>query len=81
MSIFGQLLTIGGKDSNDQPTTAVHMYNKSIGSWEVVSHISIPRNDCFATVLPNNQLMVVGGRIDGLTETVSVEVATLVIQD
>ena len=61
VSILGRLLTIGGMDSNNKPTTAVYMYNPDSDSWEVISHMATPRYYCFAAVLPNNQLMVVGG--------------------
>jgi hypothetical protein len=37
------------------------MYNPTTDSWEVISHMGTPRCDCIAAVLPNNQLMVVGG--------------------
>ena len=72
VSIHGRLLTIGGWDSNAQSTTAVHMYNPTTDSWEVISHMRIPRRECFAAVLPNNQLMVVGGRVTDFAETDSV---------
>ena len=73
VSIHGRLLAIGGKDSKEKPTTAVHMYNPTTDSWEVLSHMGTPRWDCTAAVLPNNQLMVVGGYASGYTETDSVE--------
>ena len=57
-----QLLSIGGMDSDDNPTTAIHMYNPVTNSWEVISRIITPRYDCFAVVLPGDHLMVVGGR-------------------
>ena len=76
VSILGRLLTIGGIDSNDKPTTAVYMYNPDSDSWEVISHMATPRWNCFAAVLPNNQLMVVGGETDRDT-TDSVELATV----
>ena len=76
MSIHGRLLAIGGKDS-DKPTTAVHMYNPTTDSWEVISHMGTPRFWCIAAVLPNNQLMVLGGYTGqgGFVETDSVEFA------
>ena len=74
VSILGRLLTIGGRDSNDKPTTAVYMYDTESDSWEVISHMSTPRCQCFAAVLPDNQLMVVGGYTDS-GETDSVELA------
>ena len=80
VSIHGRLLTIGGIDSNGKFTTTVHMYNPTTYSWKVISHMRIPRCNCFAAVLPNNQLMVVGGWIVGYIETDSVEVATTKLQ-
>ena len=77
VSIFGQLLTIGGIDSYNKPTTAVYMYNPDSDSWEVISHMATPRFKCIAAVLPNNQLMVVGGWTEFDSETDSVELATV----
>ena len=76
VSILGRLLTIGGEDSNYKSITAVRMYNPDSDSWEVISHMATPRCDCFAAVLPNNQLMVVGGWT-GRDKTDSVELATV----
>jgi hypothetical protein len=58
----GRLLVIGGLDAARKPTTAVHMYQSTTNSWEVISHMTTPRSECLAAVLPDNQLMVVGGR-------------------
>jgi hypothetical protein len=75
VSLHGRLLAIGEKDSDDKPITAVHMYDPSTNSWEVVSHMATPRRRCYAAVLPDNQLMVVGGNT-GSDNTDSVEIAT-----
>ena len=64
VSVRGLLLAIGGEDTNEEPATAIHMYNPTTNSWEVISHMRTPRRECIAAVLPNNQLMVVGGQID-----------------
>ena len=56
-----QLLTLGGYDSKHQPTTAIHMYQPTTNSWEIISHMITPRSQCLSAVLPDNQLMVVGG--------------------
>jgi hypothetical protein len=61
VSIRDRLLAIGGVDSDRKLTSAVHMYNPTTDSWEVISHMGTPRRYCIAAVLPNNQLMVVGG--------------------
>jgi hypothetical protein len=63
VSIHGRLLAIGGISSEtNQPTADIHMYNPTTDSWEVISHMGTPRWECIAAVLPNNQLMVVGGK-------------------
>ena len=61
VTFCGQLLAVGGKDSDNNPTTAVYMYNQATNSWNVISHMTTARQESFAAVLPNNQLMVVGG--------------------
>ena len=78
-SIHGRLLAIGGKDSDGEPTTAVQLYNPTTNSWEIISHMGTPRWRCIAAVLPNNQLMVVGGYTGKPrdTGTDSVELATI----
>ena len=79
-SLHGRLLAVGGFDSDGKETAAIHMYNKS---WEVISHMVTPQNHLVA-VLPQNQLMVVGGITtvsSGLIagcETDSVEIASII---
>ena len=75
--IHGQLLAIGGKGSDEEPTSAVHMYNPTTNSWEVISHMETPRYSCVATVIPNNQLMVIGGYTSEHGGTDSVEFASV----
>ena len=77
VSIHGQLLAIGGRDPYNRPTTAIHMYNPTTNSWEVISHMGTPRYDCIAAALPNNQLMVVGGYMSAYGTTDSVEFASV----
>ena len=66
VTFCGQLLAIGGEDFVGQllPTIAVYMYNPSTNSWNVISHMTTARIRPLAAVLPDNQLMVVGGAID-----------------
>ena len=76
VSIHGRLLAVGG-DSIYKSTTAIHMYNPTTDSWEVISHMMTPRYYCIAAVLSNNRLMVVGGYTSGAVEIDSVEFATV----
>ena len=86
VSIHGRLLAIGGKDSDEKPTSAINMYNPTTDSWEVISHMATARSQCIAAALPDNQLMVVGGGTGGTVtsfsnnETNSVELATIVVE-
>ena len=77
VSIHGRLLAIGGRDSDKKHTSAIHMYNPTTDSWKVISHMATPRYNCIAAVLPDNQLMVVGGHTVGMDRTDSVELATV----
>ena len=74
-SFHGRLLAIGGMDDSGKATTAVYEYSSTSNSWEVISHVTTGRYDCFTAVLPNNQLIVVGGGTDTGRFTNIVEVA------
>ena len=75
-TLNGQLLAVGGQDSDGKKTDAVYMYNIAVNFWEVISHMPTARCDCLVAVLPGNQLMVVGGTT-GPSVTDKVEIATL----
>ena len=76
-SLHGQLMAVGGYDSDGKETTAIHMYNTTTNSWEVISDMATPRRRCLVAVLPHNELMVVGGLMT-YVETDSVEIASIV---
>ena len=86
-SLNGELLAVGGEDSDRNESTAIHMYNTTTNSWEIISHMATPRSQCLVAVLPHNQqIMVVGGYTpsavtpDGYTPgsvTDSIETATI----
>ena len=76
VSFNGHLLAVGGEhcDSTGKPTTAIQRYDPiSRNSWKVIGQMLTIRSKCFAAVLPDNQLMVVGGcsGIYGATDTVA----------
>lgn len=80
VSLDNWLLAIGGKDSSHRATTAIRMYNPTNRSWDIISEMSRARSNCVAAVLPSNQLMVVGGCVDGSRSlTDSMELAASVI--
>ena len=83
VSLNGQLLAIGGYSKADKNMTSdIHWYNQDTKSWEMISHMIKPRCKCFAAVLPDNQLVVVGGNSESfiqseLDQTDSVEFASM----
>ena len=77
VSLHGQLLAIGGVDSEDKPSAAVRMYQPTTNSWEIISHMKTPRAFCLSAVLPDNQLMVMGGTTDD-NNCYSVEFGTII---
>ena len=77
-SLQGQLLAVGGDYSNDKTTDAVHMYNPTTNSWEVISYMNTRRSRCLVAVLPHDELMVVGGDIPSGWGTDTVEFASIV---
>ena len=79
VSLQGRLLAIGGSDSDNNPTTAVHTYDPTTNSWSVTSHMTTPREWCFAAVLPGNRIIAVGGYTGKIAKSVtdSVEIADL----
>ena len=73
VSLHGHLIAVGGEVSDYQPTSDIHRYNPSTDSWEVISHMALPRAQCFAAVLPDNQVMIVGGFTKGNETIDSIE--------
>ena len=61
VTLNNRLLAIGGYQSKSKPTTAIYLYDPVNNSWQSISHLSLARWLCFAVVLPNNRIMVVGG--------------------
>ena len=71
----GHLLAIGGRDDSRNPTTDVYRYDSHTDSWHVITQMKNKRSLCLAVTLPENQLIVVGGRRGKFRgETDSVEI-------
>ena len=76
--LHGCLLAVGGRDSDQKPTTAVRAYACTTNTWEVISHMATPRYSCFTAVLSDNTLMVVGGIKDKIqTKSDTVEMGSV----
>ena len=79
VSVKGQLLAIGGVHLDFDNMTPIRKYNSVNNSWDIVTHMTIGRCLCLAAVLSDDQLIVVGGYIDGRShDTDEVEIATII---
>ena len=76
VSVHDCVLAIGGKDSNDKPTTDIHMYNQVTRTWLAVDHIPSARYSCF-TIVHDNKIFIIGGKDDKGTPTSTMSVATI----
>ena len=76
VTLNGQLLAVGGKDSCDKATNIIYVHNVETNSWEIASIMPTPRYHCMVTVLPGDKLMVVGGQT-ATRDTDKVEIATV----
>ena len=75
-AVNGELVAVGGLDEENKSTSAVHKYNPTTNSWDLVSNMSTARYDCLVAVLPTNKLMVVGGRLHSIFS--KVEIANII---
>ena len=63
-AINGELIAVGGLDAKFNTTLAVHKYNPTTDSWDIISNMPTARYRCLVAVLPTNEIMVVGGMIN-----------------
>ena len=76
ITLNGQLLAVGGKDSHGKATNNIYSYNTKTNSWEVTGHMPTARYWCLVAVFPGNKLMVVGGQGNDAGNTDKAEIAT-----
>ena len=63
VTVNGELLAVGGCDTEESVTPAIHKYNSAANSWHHISSMPTPRWHCLCAHLPTNELMVVGGNV------------------
>jgi N-acetylneuraminic acid mutarotase len=82
-AVNGELLAVGGHDQDRKSSSAIHKYNPTTNSWDLISNMPTARYESLVAVLPTNdpEMMVVGGTIYTYTCTTSeVEVAHFSLQ-
>ena len=75
-AVNGELLVVGGHDENDEPKAAIHKYNPTTNSWDLISNMPTARYRSLIAVLPTNEMMVVGGQDNCYRPVDKVEIAT-----
>ena len=60
-TVNGELLAVGGCDKDYKPSSAIHKYNPTTDSWDLISNMPTARWISLVAVLPINEMMVVGG--------------------
>ena len=76
-TLGGHLLAIGGWNDLHGPTADVHCYDHQTDSWHVVSKMKNKRYQPLSAVLPEDQLLVVGGVDKCSVFMTSVEIGSL----
>ena len=76
-TLGGHLLAIGGMSDSHGHTADVHCYDHQTDSWHVVSKMKKKRSQPLSAVLPEDQLLVVGGYDKNFAITTSVEIGSL----
>ena len=75
-AVNGELVAVGGVDAKGKTTSAVHKYNLTTDSWDIISNMPTVRCWCLVAVLPTNEVMVVGGytttSISSITDKVEI---------
>ncbi len=79
VTLDGELVAVGGCDSDWNPTDAVYAYDPPTDSWNMISRMNTARQKCLAAVLPGDRLMVVGGFTSWGSPCAVVEIATLAV--
>ena len=74
-AVNGELLAVGGCDGDLKPIAAIHKYNPTTNSWDLISNMPTARYWSRVTVLPTNEMMVVGGNISIKIRIDNVEIA------
>ncbi len=80
VSFHDRVLAVGGKDESGSPSNKIWTYERGSEKWVVLGECLQARSQCYAFVLPSNELMVVGGYTKKFYagETNTTELAVLV---
>ena len=60
-AVSGELVAVGGVDTERKTISAIHKYHPTTDSWDIISNMPTARTYCLVAVFPTNEMMVVGG--------------------
>lgn len=78
VTVSGELVAVGGCDSDQNPIDAIYAYDPTTNSWNVIGHMNIARARSLTVVLPGDRLMAVGGDTSMYLSCAAVESGTIV---
>ena len=76
-TLGGHLVAIGGADYSNDPTSDFRCYDPQTDSWQVIMKMKTKRSHSLVAVLPEDRLIIVGGRDASRHLTGSVEIGSL----
>src|SRR5215831_5819903 len=70
----GAVLVVGGADATGQPMRSAELYSSSRQGFTLIPHLmQVPRERPLLRVLPDGNVLIVGGNLDGSMELFDVE--------
>ena len=76
-AVNGELLAVGGHDKHLNLIAAIHKYNPTTNSWDLISNMPTARCGSLVAVLPTNKMMVVGGKNELFWDINKFEIASI----
>jgi N-acetylneuraminic acid mutarotase len=71
-AVNGELLAVGGCDEDKNASSAIHTYNPTTNSWDLISNMPTARIGNIVAVLSTNEMMVVGGHITAFGDDIDI---------
>ena len=75
VTVQDKVLAIGGLDKQGKTSTSIYELNTDNSEWSHKSDMNVAKWHCLATILPDNNILVVGG-VTGFIVTDETEIAT-----
>lgn len=74
---FGEFLLVVGGWKNNQPVSAIHLYQPETEEWSKIGDLPTPRYNCTCLALSNRELFIAGGSDSSDTWQNKTDIATI----